>query len=155
MVLMLAAAFIGVTSSGMPDTVASHFDAAGVANGHMSRTAYTAIMLLVGIASPLITGLAGGAVYRSRGDRMKLPNKDYWLAPARREETIRFLGGHSMVFGCMLALFLCYGHWLVVLANRQVPPQLNSASFMAALGVFMAGVMAWVAALFLKFGRAP
>lgn len=155
LILLAAAGFIGVTSSGMPDTVASHFDAAGMANGYMPRTAYTAIMLLIGVAVPLVAWLAGSAVYRSQGDNMKLPNRDYWLAPERSEETIDFLVAHTMVFGCLLALFLCYGHWQVVLANRQVPAQLDSGAFMTALGIFMLGVMAWVAALFWKFGRTP
>lgn len=141
------------TSAGLPAVVASHFAASGQANGFMPRGMYLGIMLGIGIGAPLLVGLLPGALVKGDGRNLNLPNRDYWLAPERREETIAFLRGHGQWFAAAVALFLAYVHWLVVLANRLQPPMLSSSAISSGLIVFFVALAVWIGVLFYRFRR--
>ena len=71
----------------LPETIASHFDAAGHANGFSSSLSF---FLLEGVilAFLLIVFLSTGTILRRLpASLINLPNKNFWLAPERREET--------------------------------------------------------------------
>ena len=75
----------------LPDTVASHFSASGEADGWMSRGGfiifYAALMVFL-----YGTFVGTGYLMRVLPDSyINVPNKNYWLAPVRREESKRFL----------------------------------------------------------------
>ena len=82
LLLLFAVFFVTGTVSELPPTVASHFDAAGQANAFMSRSGYTRFVLCLAIGLPVLVVAVLTAVY-SRAADMKLPNRDYWLAPQR------------------------------------------------------------------------
>jgi hypothetical protein len=148
-----AAVFVWVTSAQLPLLVASHFDGAGAANGFMPRGGYRGLMLtlLVGLPS-LLTALTWWSLGASSA-RINLPNKDYWLAPERRTATIAYLRTCLLWFGVLLLAFLCYVHWLVVLANGQQPPRLDNAWFIGGLVSFFAALLVWLKMFFGRFRR--
>ena len=89
----------------LPNQVASHFDANGVANGWSSKSGFLWMHLL------LQSGTAGfmlGIAYLSPWipDALwNLPHKEYWLHPDRRTESLRttksllvFIAGTTGVF---------------------------------------------------------
>lgn len=102
-----------VAWSQLPETVASHFDGAGVPNGFQSRAMFMAIMISV----QALLGFAFGVVprlLRHMPLRMiNLPHRDYWLAPEHPERVRQALDRYvtwSMWFGCatfglMLGIF--------------------------------------------------
>lgn len=149
----VAAAFVVGTSSRLPPVVASHFGAPGLADGFMSQRFYVVFMLalLVGLPS-LLVALTSWSLGRSNS-RINLPHKEYWLAPERRGETVAYLRSSLMGFGAGLVSFLCYVHWLVVLANEQSPPRLANAWFVGGLLVFVMGLLVWLGSLRARFRR--
>lgn len=148
-----AAVFVWVTSENLPLVVASHFTGTGQANGFMPHQVYVSFVLalLIGLPSLLIslTWWSLGS-YRTR---INLPNKDYWLAPERRASTIAYLRTSLLWFGVQLLVFLCYAHWLVILANGQQPPWLENSWLIGGLVSFLAALLVWLKVLLGHFNR--
>lgn len=140
----VAAAFVWLTSMRLPSMVASHFADSGAANGFMPRGVYAWFMLALVVGLPaFMVGLTWVSIANPKA-RINVPNKDYWLAPERRAETIEFLRTGILWFGFMLVAFLCYVHWLVVLANRVQPAQLANTWFIGGLVAFLAALLVWL-----------
>lgn len=129
---------VAATYGMLPDRVATHFGADGRADGWDSKAAY-ATYLLTG--SALISALCAGPLYLARklpDSLINIPDRDYWLAPERRDEA------HDRLFGLGLAiaaattcLFIAI-HLLTVRANRERPPRLATAEAIALLAAFLA-----------------
>src|SRR6202790_4390417 len=86
--------FVAGTASDLPPTVASHFDAAGQPNAFMSRSGYVRFVLSVAVALPVAVVVILWAVYSCATD-LKMPNREYWLAPERLDRTRAFLVAHG------------------------------------------------------------
>ena len=152
LLLLFAVFFVTGTVSELPPSVASHFDAAGHANAFMSRGGYTRFVLCLVIGLPVLVVAVLTAVY-SRAADMKLPNRDYWLAPQRIAGTRAFLVAHGVWFGSLLVLLVCLVHWLELAANREHPPHLPGQLFAAVMIAFLLAMAAWIAALMFAFRR--
>jgi Domain of unknown function (DUF1648) len=146
-----AAIFVWFTGSALPGLVASHFGSAGTPNGFMPRGVYIAFMLVFVIGLPLLLVLVTSFALGRPNARINLPNRDYWLAPERRAETIDFLRASLRWFGALLVAFLCYAHWLVVRANESQPVQLAQSWFIGGLVVFLIGTFIWLRVLLGRF----
>lgn len=155
LLIACAAAFLWLTSQSLPEVVGSHFDASGAADGFMPRRLYVGFMLVVVVVLPLLLVIVQSFVLGSPGARINLPNREYWLAPERRTETLDFLRQHLAHFGSMLVVFLCYAHWLVVRANAVTPPQLAAFWFVGGICVFLASALLWVRTLLGHFRNVP
>jgi uncharacterized membrane protein len=152
--LLFAIVFVTGTVSQLPLTVASHFDGTGRANAFMSRSGYARFVLCLAVGFPTLVVLVLTAVY-SRAADLKLPNRDYWLAPQRIDRTRTFLVAHGVWFGSLLVLLVCLVHWLTMAANRAQPPHLSNQLFAAVMIAFLLATAAWVAALMFAFRRPP
>jgi uncharacterized membrane protein len=150
--LLIAALFVTGTSSELPLTVASHFDAAGQPNAFMSRSGYIRFVLCAAVGLPVVVVVVLTAVY-SRAADLKLPNREYWLAPQRIDQTRAFLVAHGVWFGSLLVILGCFVHRLELAANRLQPPHLSNSSFAAVLVAFLVATAAWVAAFMFAFRR--
>ena len=139
----------------MPDVVGSHFDESGVANGFMPRSLYVGFMLVIVAVLPLLLVIVQSFVLGSTSARIKLPNREHWLAPERRAETIDFLRQRLAHFASMLVVFLGYAHWLVVRANAVTPPELASLWFVVGICVFLVAALLWIRALLKHFQNVP
>ena len=154
---LLAAAGVFVLATGltMPPQVASHFDGSGAANGFMSRAGYLSFMLVLVVGLPALFVAAQRLLHALAPRYLNVPHREYWLAPERREATIRYMEGYLLCFAWALVVFLCVVHWSVVDANRSQPPRLSSALFLPALGAFLAFALGWAIALYRRFPRPP
>jgi hypothetical protein len=152
--LLFAALFVTGTASRLPLTVASHFDGAGQPNAFMSRGGYVRFVLCFAVGLPVVVVTILSAAY-SRATDLKLPNRDYWLAPQRLERTRAFLVAHGVWFGSLLVTLACAVHWLELEANHIRPPHLSSQNFAGVLVAFLIATAAWVAALMFAFRRPP
>jgi hypothetical protein len=148
-----AAAFVWLTSTRLPDLVASHFDGSGTANGFMPHGFYVWFMLGFVVVLPTFMVAVTWLGIASQKARINLPNKDYWLAPERRAQTIDFLRAGILKFGAMLVALLCYMHWLVVLANEAKPVQLDNSWFIGGMVVFLVGLLVWLKMLLGRFRK--
>ena len=84
----------------LPDVVASHFDARGVANGWQTKSLFFEFFVgAVAIAAFLTFGIP--AIFsRLPPQLINLPHKEYWLAPERRAETLARMNRTFAWFGC-------------------------------------------------------
>lgn len=151
--MVCAAAFTWLVNHGLPDPVASHFDAGGEPDGFMPRDEYIAIMTAVTVVVPLFIAMLTNFALSRPGIRINLPHRDHWLAPERRAETVGFLRQQSSRFAALLVLFMCYAQWLAARANSATPPILDPGLFVLGLGAFIACVALGIVRLLRRFRR--
>jgi len=149
--LVAALVFVYYTGGSMPKVVASHFSGTGVATGFLPRATYVRIMLAIVLLPPILLVYLPRRTLRSATARINLPNRDYWLAPERRAQTVEILLRQFARFAEMLLAFLCYTHYLVVRANELKPPRLSSGWFLAGLVIFLGFTVMWVIRLSARF----
>jgi uncharacterized membrane protein len=139
----------------LPDLVAVHFDAAGRANGFMTRTGCRDFMFASTLGMPLLIVIATTLLPRALPvSLINIPHRDYWLAPERARVSLVFLSEQGLWFGCILVLFLGSVDGLLVEANAVSPPQFPSALLLAMLILFFCAVGAWFLRMLRRF-RAP
>ena len=153
LLLVVLAAFVWRTSQALPPIVASHFSASGAANGFMPRGIYTVLAIALVIGAPLLLALVPAAAAGKGARSLNIPNRDYWLAPERRDATIAFIRLHGRWFAAAVAFFLTYVHWLVVRANALRPPVLSTAGMVSGLVVFFLALAVWLVVLFRRFRK--
>lgn len=153
LLLVVIAAFVGLTAAALPEVVASHFGAGGAADGFMPRGTYIVLLLVLMLGVPLLLALLPAAVAGRDGKNLNIPLREYWLAPERREHTLAFIRMHGTCFAAAVALFMVYVHWLVLQANLLQPPRLSTSGFTAGLVVFFAFLAVWLAILYARFRR--
>jgi uncharacterized membrane protein len=139
--------------SKLPEVIATHFRAGGLANGwqtqsHAFTTGLTVIALaaLIGFGVPQLVGVIPVSL-------TNLPNKEYWLAPERRENTLAYLKTSFAWFGCALLTFLLFVNELVFRANLVKPQHLNTTAFVTAIFTFLGFVLVWTARLIVHFSK--
>jgi hypothetical protein len=151
-VCALALVHAGWLSTVLPDVVASHFDAAGHANGWMPRAWF--IRFYAGITF-FLTGtflLAGLAMSGLNPDRINLPNREHWLSPERRAETLAWISDWSRWMGVgALLLIACVVH-LAGQANLGGTGELGggAAALLVAFIVFSIGMLVQMMLRFAK-----
>lgn len=153
--LLLTFVFVFVTGSSLPPVVASHFVVGGAANGFVPRSSYLifTIVLLAGL--PLLIALLSNASTFLPVRFINLPNREYWLTPERQADTLAYLRRRGTRLGIILALFLCYIHWLVVLANAHNPPLFPERLFFVGMAVFLISLVFWLGGFIAHFRRVP
>lgn len=152
--LVAAGAYLLASTAALPERVASHFAADGTPNGFMHRDDYRQFILLFGLGLPVLVASVVAFLPRLFTGVLKLPHRDYWLAPERREQSLGFLGEHGWWLGCLLVLLMCGVHRLIALANApDAPPSLGATPFFVLLGLFTLGLLACLARLMLHFRR--
>jgi uncharacterized membrane protein len=139
----------------LPGIIASHFDARGVANGWQTKPAFFGVFVAMSALSVMIGfGLAAiiGAVPMQL---INLPNKQYWLAPERRTETLEYLKAYFGWFSCSLYVVMIVAFDYAVQSNlhRDSPPGVSRLWF--TLTGFMGFMIVWLIRLFARFGRPP
>jgi hypothetical protein len=151
--LVASTAFIVVTGDQLPLRVVSHFGG-GNAYGGMLRVHY--MLFTVGFATFVPLLIVGGFAWAPLAfpNRTRIPNRDYWLAPSRRDESLAALGAFGGVLGSIITVFVAAIHQVILQANRSVPPQLPLPGFWLALGGFFTAMLVWQVLVMMRF-RVP
>jgi uncharacterized membrane protein len=142
-------------SAAMPGVMATHFGASGSANGWQTKReffvveiAMLSVCLLIGFGIPFVISKAAPSL-------INLPNKEFWLAPVRRDHTLSVLRTQMAWFACALLTFLIVVNQLVFNANQSVPRHLNGSQFTMALLAFLSFVAIWTIRLISYFSKVP
>ncbi len=135
----------------LPDRMAVHFNAAGAADGwgpknyfFMTMEAVYAVLLLLFGALPLL-------LRRLPESLMNLPNKDYWLAPERKAQTMDRLMGQLLFVGAMALLLMDCVLYLSLKANFSARPFLRPELLWGIITVFFIASIAWTIFLLRSF----
>jgi uncharacterized membrane protein len=136
----------------MPDVVASHFDGLGAANDWSSRKGF------FGLYTVLLLLLVGVFIYvpswsekRARFG-MKIPHREYWLAPARIEQTRQFFRLQMLVMGVLHLCLMIFVMQLAIQANFNQIPRLHP-SIGWALGLYFVILIAWLIHFYRHFRK--
>lgn len=151
--LLFAILFFANTASSLPPLIASHFDGNGDATAQMTRNSYTKFVFFMGVGLPIAMVAFLTLIY-SKAKDMKMPNRDYWLAPERIAHTRAVLVSHGVWFGCLMVAMVCYLHWLILDAHRALPPHLSNRGVAGGLFVFFIVSGGWIIAM-LRYFRGP
>ena len=117
----------------------------------MPRGLYIRFTLAFVVGLPALLVAVSRFALGRPGARINLPNRDYWLAPERRDQTIAYLRTLLARFSAALVVFLCYVHWLVVRANEVQPAHLSNSAMFAGLGAFVVFALIWTRLLLRRF----
>jgi uncharacterized membrane protein len=151
LLLIAATILIGATTGQLPAQIASHFGAGGVPTGWMSRNDYRLVMLALAVVLPVVVVLGSTLLPRLSDSRINIPNRDHWLAPARRDATFQYLASHAYWLGSLLVAFIAAVHLLLLDANATQPPRLSSPLLVTLLVLFMVALAAWIATMAMHF----
>jgi uncharacterized membrane protein len=139
----------------MPHRMASHFAADGRANGWQSREAFFVLMLLVTSTSAIVGFLAPRQIAAKSNARINLPHRDYWLAPERRDQTMRFISATMAWFACGILFVLISGTYLALQANLAPDHLFHSEAMLVVLVGFLLGLLSILVRLVRHFQRVP
>ena len=156
MVLFAAAAcLISSLAEQLPELVAVHFDAGGVANGFTTREDCRMFMLTLTLGAPVFILVVGALIPRLLPPSMiNIPNRAHWLAPERAADSIAFLSEQGVWFACIFIVFLAGVDWMLARANATVPPAFPTRLFCWTLVLFFCAMGCWAIRMFRRF-RAP
>ena len=144
-----------ISADKLPAKMATHFDAAGVANDWMSRTSYLQFMggMTLGLSLFML-----GIIYTIRylpTSLINLPNREYWLSGDRRPYSLRDLFQAGVWLCALETLFMTGMHWLTVKANSAVPERLSNVGFWGLMVVMFLGLGVWIYRLYCRFHKPP
>jgi TRAP-type C4-dicarboxylate transport system permease small subunit len=150
---VFAAVFIIYTTQYLPNTVATHFGADNRANGWMSRHGYVLFMLCFLIGVPAFISLVVGMLPRKYPQWTNLPNREYWLSAARREQSLSYLSAHGIRLACLIVMMMLGMHYTILVANHMQPPALPISIFSSILIGFALAVLWWIVRLYWRFPK--
>ena len=153
LLVVLFVSYVLSSSMTLPERVATHFGSGGVPNGWMSRDDYVQFTLMFGLGVSLFVVGSHYLLARFFGNQFNIPNREYWLTPERRADTLGFIVRHSWWLGCLMLLFMMAIYHLVLMSNRSSSPRLLTIPFLLLMGGFLIGLGSWVAALRARFRR--
>jgi uncharacterized membrane protein len=148
-----AIVFVVYTGSYLPETVATHFGIDGEANGWMTRGGYLLFMLsfMLGVSS--FVSLVVGTLPRKFPQWTNVPNRQYWLAAERRDESLNFLSAHGKRLGCLILMMMIGMHYTVLIANHLRPPTLPASTFSSIIIGFALALVWWIVRLYRRFAK--
>ncbi|MBC8138415.1 MAG: DUF1648 domain-containing protein [Fibrella sp.] len=134
----------------LPERVASHFGANGVADGFMSREMFLLFQwAITGFIAALFIGLPL-LIHITPEDAINLPNKRYWLAPERRDSTFSYLADRFFAFGAATLALLVSVLQLVYEANMRGALTIGGLTWIY-LAIYLLYTVIWTVTLQRRF----
>lgn len=139
----------------LPDPVASHFNAAGRADGWSPKSEYLAFNLLFVAGMATLFLFVNWSLGKVPPAMMNLPNKDYWLAPERRTATLDAIQQQMEWLAAATLAFLLGINQLTIEANLASATALPARTFWLLFGAYMAFMVIWLIWLLRKWYAKP
>ncbi len=139
----------------LPARVASHFGIDGVANGWAENYANSITMTGLQVFFFCIFYFLPRLIFLFPVKLVNLPNKEYWLNPARKTLTINKLQNFMCSFGVAIFLLIFTVGLLTLQANLSKPVRLNIYVFNVSLSLFTIYLVGWTIMLFRAFRIPP
>ena len=135
----------------LPDSIAVHFGSSGEPNGWSDTTEF---MMTYGASELFIVllGVASGLLLRKTPPGLvNIPNRDYWLSPERRQETVAFLSNQVVWIEAITLAFLIAIAQLVFKENLGDAPPRLSGDFWYVLAAFVGATVWFCVRIILRF----
>lgn len=151
--MVFSVTFVIYTSYHLPETVATHFNSDNEPDGWMTRNRYILLILILLVGAPTVISVGIGALAQKYSHLINIPNRNYWLAPQRLDQSLDFVTSHAYRLGRLLIVLMTGLHYLVLVANRTEPPSLPQSWFIAISLGFILALILWVIALYRRFSK--
>ncbi len=137
----------------IPDRLVTHFDMAGRANGWMDRAGFVATM--AAIEAIFVVGALLFVRYAARIPTgiMNIPNRDYWLQPERKDDTLRFIWSQILWIETATLAFLIAVTESVFRANMTGGTPSLPSSFFYVLAAFVVLIVWLSLRILIRFRR--
>jgi len=152
-VLAAGLALLWIQAPGLPEELATSFDAAGRPRGTSVRGTALVLLGVLQVLPALSMLVLPLLVRRLPTSLINLPHREHWLAPERRGATLAFLEAWLAAAALVMALFFGASSQLILAANRAPEPRLGSGFWGLVAGILTATVLGLIA-LYRRF-RAP
>lgn len=139
----------------LPGEVASHFNERGAPNGWQTKQVFFTVFVGVTVLCVLF-GFGMASLIGTMPVRLiNLPNKQYWLAPEHREETLEWLKAYFGWFACALYVLMIVVYDYATQSNLHPDHPPSVAHLVCTLVGFLAFVIVWLVRMFARFSGAP
>ena len=139
----------------LPERMASHFAADGTPNGWQPKQAFFLLSCVVVGMSALVAFLAPRSLSSRPAEKINLPHRQYWLAPERREDTMRFIRAQMVWFGCGLQFVLLYGTSQAINANLPSVGYFDAKGMWYVVAGFLCFILVWIIHFLRHFYNVP
>ncbi|OHB44366.1 MAG: hypothetical protein A2178_01915 [Planctomycetes bacterium GWC2_49_10] len=129
----------------LPDRMATHFGASGVADAWQSKTFFVlfeSIMLIFVMVSVVLVPAI--CLKYLPDELVRLPNKEYWFAAERRDATRKKIHGMMLPFAIVVLIFFICGSQLVINANLDGSGKIDNCSMYMLLVALLIFVVLWI-----------
>jgi uncharacterized membrane protein len=150
-----AAVYFSAYYAQLPEVVASHFNARGVANGWQTKSAFFGFLVGVSVLAAVVGFGIPRIITAMPPELINLPNKGYWLAPERRAETMDFLDGYFAWFGCALFAVILITFDFALQANLHPDRRPDATPMWFVLAGFLAFAILGTVRMLKRFGPPP
>ena len=135
----------------LPNVMAQHFGAQGLPNGWAPKEVFFVFswVLLLGISALLM--LSPRMLRRMPASMINLPNKRYWLAPERKDESLAFVERQLKWMAVLTVTFLALVMHLAIRANFEPEHRLENGAFIVILVAFVLSIAWWIKKLYRRF----
>ena len=138
----------------LPERVATHFGADGIADGWSSRGTNTTVFAGLHIGIFVLFWFVPHLIRITPDRWVNLPNKAYWLSDEHRDEAINRMQRRTDMFGAMTFAFFGVTGYLTVAAHHNQPVRLDLNVFLATTGLYLVLTALWCIWLVMAF-RTP
>jgi len=114
-------------------------------------TCFSFLSFIVGVSA--FVSFVVGTLPRKFPQWTNVPNRDYWLAPECREESLRYLSAHGKRLVCLIVMMMLGMHYVIIKANQLQPPMLPVATFSSVLIGFVLALVWWIVRLYRRFPK--
>ena len=136
----------------MPEVVASHFDGLSAANDWSGRNGFFGLYTtMLGLLVLVFVYAPKWSDKRARFGA-KIPNREYWLAPERLDQTREFFRRQMLIMGVVHLSLAIFAMQLVIQANFDQAPRLHH-SISWALGLYFVILISWLIYFWLHFRK--
>jgi uncharacterized membrane protein len=133
----------------LPSRVASHFNESGIPDGWSDKDSFFSFLLGVFIFTNLSSLIP---IFVIRDERIKLPNKDFWMSKERVDDTMDFLSAFMVWFLNFILIFLLFQLHSVYRFNLDASPM---PSIVYSVVSFVVAVIALIGFSVWRFARKP
>lgn len=151
--LVLGAAQLVHYAPRLPETVAVQFGASGAPTSWSPKSHFLTMMASLELLFAALGLFGGPLIRRMPGTMINIPNRDFWLTPERRKETLEFVSEQlAWIEAATLAFVLALGQAVMAAHLQDGAPRLPG-SFILILPAFGLALAVIVVRILKKFGR--
>jgi uncharacterized membrane protein len=137
----------------LPKIIASHFDGAGNPNGWSTKSAFFMIYWGIIALATVIFLVMPRFIAWLPNSLINLPNKDYWLAMERRENTMSFIADQVAWFGIATLILAIFVIEVVIRANLPNTRYFSTTAVWILLATYGIFVLIWIIRFISRFSK--